>query len=46
MNQPKASLDMQRLFTTLATINAKLDDILGRLGTPVEVGADGDDIAF
>ena len=48
MNQPKPAIDMQRLFTTLATINAKLDDILARLGEPVAAGADGndDDIAF
>ena len=48
MNQPKPAIDMQRLFTTLAAINAKLDDILTRLGEPVAAGADGndDDIAF
>ena len=47
MNQPKPAIDAQRLFTTLAAINAKLDDILTRLGEPVAAGADGnDDIAF
>ena len=48
MNQPKPAIDAQRLFTTLATINAKLDDVLARLGEPVAAGADGndDDIAF
>ena len=48
MGQSKLAIDMQRLFTTLATINAKLDDILNRLGEPVAAGADGndDDIAF
>jgi hypothetical protein len=48
MGQSKLAIDMQRLFTTLATINAKLDDILTRLGEPVAAGADGndDDIAF
>ena len=48
MNQPKLAIDAQRLFAALATINAKLDDILTRLGEPVAAGADGndDDIAF
>ncbi len=49
MNTPKLGIDPQRLFTTLATINAKLDDVLARLGEPVAVGSgdgDGDDIAF
>ena len=48
MNQPKPAIDPQRLVTTLAAINAKLDDVLARLGEPVAAGADGndDDIAF
>jgi hypothetical protein len=45
ISQSKASLDQQRLFTALATINSKLNDILVRLGEPVAV-ADGEDIAF
>jgi hypothetical protein len=46
MNTPKPGIDPQRLFTALATINSKLDDILARLGEPVAAGTDPDDIAF
>lgn len=44
MNQPKPAIDMQRLFTALAQISSKLDDVLARLGEPV--AADESDEPF